>query len=70
VRFGRMQKAEIQATTRFGRQSVMQSCFTVVSMGRPFELIGVGRMWRRVRVNPCAGVVDIQRFILSHDDPI
>jgi hypothetical protein len=39
-------------------------------MGRPFELIGVGRMWRRVRVNPCAGVVDIQRFILSHDDPI
>jgi hypothetical protein len=41
VHFGRMQEAEIQTTARFGRQSVMQYRFPVMSVGRPLELISL-----------------------------
>jgi hypothetical protein len=56
VRFGGVQEAEIQTTVCFCRQSVMQYCFMVMSVGRPFELIG-------------ADGIDIQRM-LSHDEAI
>ena len=39
---GRVQESEIQPAGRGSCQSIMQACFVVVSVGRSFELVGLG----------------------------